>query len=92
MFLMNLLAQATQPWQNENAVRRIEKTYSDLPEWLIPNPFVVLIVLLLLTLAAVVWLGIRQKQIAENQRRLSKLISEVGDRVDEVLDELDKFE
>jgi hypothetical protein len=72
----------------QKAAEKINQAFEGI-DW-IPNPFVTIIVLVLATLAGVVWLGLRQKQIAENQRRLGRLIDEVADRVDEALEETDR--
>lgn len=81
---------ATQPWSDPDVVQRIETIYSEVPGWI--NPFIALIVLVLATLAAVIWLGIRQKQIAANQQRLGRMLAELDDGVQGVLDELDRIE
>ena len=95
MSLLSILANvpATQPagGLKPEAVDRINKVYTQLPGW-IPNPFVALIILVLVTFAAVVWLGLRQKQIAENQTRLASMMQTLDGKLDETLEELDRIE
>ena len=73
------------------AAKRISDVYTQLPGW-IPNPFVALIILVLVTLVAVVWLGLRQKQIAENQTNLAGMLQTLDKKLEDVLDELDQIE
>ena len=95
MGLLSILANVptTQPAGEltQEAGKRISDVYTQLPSW-IPNPFIALIVLVLVTLVAVVWLGIRQKQIAETQTRLAGMMRTLDGKLDETLEELDRIE
>lgn len=95
MFPLSLLANAatTQPVGalTPEAAKRINDVYTQLPGW-IPNPFVAMIILVLVTLVAVVWLGLRQKQIAENQTNLADMLQTLDKKLEDVLDELDQIE
>ena len=92
MFL-SILAKNTPTTQpiSKAAGERISEIYTQLPGW-IPNPFVTLIILVLVTLVAVVWLGLRQKQIAENQTNLADMLQTLDKKLEDVLDELDQIE
>jgi hypothetical protein len=88
-----ILAQANQTTTrlSEQATENMDKVYGELPSWM-GNPFLTLVILGFVILAALAWLSFRQRRIAENQTRLANMMNDLADRMDEVLEELDRIE
>ena len=76
---------------DKEAAQRANDILKGLPGWM-GNPFLTLVILGFVTLAAVAWLSYRQRKIAENQARLARMLRDVSDRVDEALEELEEIE